>query len=138
MIWVTLAGEVASWSSWLWQHRHEFGPVLRRVGDVNDFARAALASPDGALRRVGNTLVFGQEGGGERVLAFIEQTAPRVESIERAVDGLQAGQATLSASLASLQNVSMITLGLTALTPAVLGAQFFALNRRLAALEKQI
>jgi len=72
------------------------------------------------------------------VLAFIEQTTPRVEAIERAVDGLQTGQAALSASLASLQTLSMVTLGLTALTPLVLGVQFVALNRRLGALETQI
>ena len=138
MIWVNLATEAISWSSWLWQHRQEFGPVLNRLGDAGVFAQAALANPSGALRRVGNTLVFGQAGGGGRVLAFIEQTSPRIEAIEHAVDGLQAGQAVISASLSALQTISMVTLGLTALTPVVLGIQFGALNRKLSALEKQI
>jgi hypothetical protein len=135
MIWVKLAADVASWSAWLWQHRQQFDPVLQRLGGPGGFAQAAFANPGGALRRVGNALVFGQADGGERVLAFIEQTSPRVEAIEQAVGGLQAGQAALSSSLASLQAVSMVSLGLTALTPIVLVAQFKALKRRLDALE---
>ena len=87
---------------------------------------------------MGNTLVFGQADGGERVLAFIEQTAPRLDHIGQAVDGLQAGQAALSASLAGLQTVSMVTLGFTALTFAVMVAQFAALNRQLTVLQRQI
>src|SRR4051794_36417131 len=86
MIWVALATEAASWSAWLWQHRLAFEPVLRNLGDASDFAQAALLNPDGALRRVGNTLVFGQPGGGERVLAFVEQTAPQLNAIEQAVN----------------------------------------------------
>jgi hypothetical protein len=89
------------------------------------------------LRRVGNMLVFGQADGSEKVLAFIEQTAPRVKHIEQAVEGLQAGQAALSASLGSLQALSMVTLGLTVLTPVVLGIAYMALNRRLGALQKR-
>jgi hypothetical protein len=108
------------------------------VRNLLDFAQAALADPGGSLRRVGNALVFGQPDGGGKVFAFIEQTSPRLESIENAVNGLQAGQAAISASLASLQAVSMVSLGLTALTPVVLGVQFVALNRKLAVLQKQI
>ena len=119
------------------QHRQQFEPVLNRLGDAGNFAQAVLSDPSGSLRRVGNTLIFGQPDGGERVIAFIEQTSPRIEAIENAVNGLQAGQAAISASLASLQAVSMISLGLTALTPVVLGVQFIALNRKFSALQKQ-
>jgi hypothetical protein len=138
MIWFSLAGEALSWSAWLWRHRSQFEPILKKFGEVGDFAQATIANPDGTIRRIGNTIVFGQEDGGQRVLAFIEQTAPRIEQIEHAVDGLQIGQAALSTSLSSLQAISMVTLGLTAFTPVVLGAQFFALNRRLSNLQKQI
>src|SRR3954447_26488947 len=117
MIWVKLAAEAVTWSAWLWQHRQQFEPVLRRVADVGDFAQAALTNPNGVLRRVGNTLVVGQPDGGEKVLAFIEQAAPRLQPIEQAVDGLHAGQAALASSLSSLQTVSMVTLGVAALTP---------------------
>jgi hypothetical protein len=138
MIWVKLGADAICWSAWFWQHRDEFGPVLKKLGDIGDYAQAAIANPDGAVRRIGNTIVFGRADGGERVLAFIEQTQPQLSSIERAVDGLQAGQQVLSASLGSLQTLSMVTLGLTALTPIVLLAQFVALSRRLTALQKQI
>jgi hypothetical protein len=50
-----------------------------------------------------------------------------------------AGQRGLSGgSLASLQNVSMVTLGLTALTPVILAAQFRYLRRRFEELQKDI
>jgi hypothetical protein len=138
MIWFKVAAEVESWSSWLWRHRDEFQPVFQRLGDVGDFAQAAFSNPDSALRRVGNTLVFGQATGGEKVLAFIEQTGPQVESIQQAVGGIQAQLVPLSYSLASLQNLSMLTLGLSTLTPLVLGVQFLALQRRFRVLAKKI
>jgi hypothetical protein len=136
MIWVHVATEVVSWSTWLWQHRQAFEPVIGRVGDLGEFAGAALMNPDGALRRVGNTLVFGQADAGPRVLAFLEQTAPRVESIQQAVGTLQAGQGAISASLSSLETLSMVSLGLTAFIPVVLGAQFAALHRRLSDIQR--
>src|SRR4051794_31092133 len=112
MIWIPAAGDTIAWSSWLWSHRTEFEPVLNRLGGVARFTEAALTNPEGAVRRVGNLIVFGKADGGEQVLAFLEQSAPRVESIEHAVAGVQAGQAALSTSLNSLQSLSMVTLGL--------------------------
>jgi hypothetical protein len=138
MISLQVAAEVVSWSSWLWQHREALQPILQRCGNAGDFAQAALHNPDGDLRRVGNTLIFGQAHGGEQVLAFVEQTAPQVASIQQAVGGIQAHVVPLSYSLASLQNLSMLTLGLSAFTPLVLGAQFLALQRRLGAIQQGI
>ena len=56
MFWLSLAPDVISWSSWLWQNRAEFEPVLNRLGSAGDFAQAALMNPNGALRRVGTEL----------------------------------------------------------------------------------
>ncbi len=137
MIWLRLAGEVTNWSSWLWQNRGEFDSVIRGITDVGDFAAKAISDPNGAVRRSGNMLLFGQPDGGQKILGFIEQTGPRIEAIEHAVDGLQAGQVAISASLATLQQLSMVTLGLSALTPLVLMAQFLALNRKLNALQRE-
>ena len=138
MIFVKLAAEAVTWSSWLWQHRQDFSPVFQRLGEMGDFAQAALANPDGALRRVGNALVFGQPDGGEKVLAFIEQTSPKLDAIQQAVDGIGLGQAALSASLASLQTLSMMTLGLTALTHVVLAGQFVYLRHRLGNIDAKL
>jgi hypothetical protein len=138
MIWAKLAVDTVGWAAWLWQNRREFEPVLNRFGDAGDFAAAAIDNPHGSLRRIGNTLVFGQPDGGEKVLAFIEQTNPKLEHITQAVDGLNAGQAVLSASLSSLQTLSMVTLGVAALTPIILVGTFAVLNRRITALQEQI
>ncbi len=133
-----LVGETISLSSWLLENRATFAPVFEKFGGAVDIAQKALSNPTAAIRRVGNTIVFGQSDGGPKILAFIEQTAPRIAHIEHAVEGLQAGQLALSSSLATLEKLSMVTLGLTALTPLVLSVQFGALNRRLTVLQKQI
>ena len=138
MIWVNHVPTVGSWAAWLWQHRHELSPTLSKFGDAGAFAQTALANPEGALRRVGNTLVFGQADGGQKVLAFLEQTGPQIDAIQQAVNGIQAQNAALSASLASLQTVSMVSLGLAALTPVVLTAQLVALGRRLKTIGKMV
>ena len=130
---------------WLWQNREQFEPVFRRIGD---FAAAAVSDPIGAVRRIGNTIVFGQPDGGSKVIAFIEQTAPKLDRIEQLVTEVQAGQSAmlssleslqvgphaLSSSVASLQSLSMVSLGFTAILPVVLHMQFAALNKRLNAL----
>lgn len=138
MIWVNALPEISSWAAWLWQHRQEFEPALQKLGDVGPFANAALIDPASAVRRIGNTLVFGQADGGQHVLAFVEQTGPRIDAIQQAVNGIQAQNAALAASLASLQTVSMVSLGIAALTPVVLTAQLAALGRRLKEIGKMV
>ena len=145
MIWVRLATEAFCWSSWAWQNRGHLEPVLKRAGNLGEFAQAAIANPDGALRRVGNTLVFGRADGGAQVLGFIEQTGPQIEAIHAAVtdvqmsqQALQLGQQALSASLSSLQTLAMVSLGFTAILPLVLHAQFRALGRRLTEMQKDL
>jgi hypothetical protein len=136
MIWVKLAAEAASWAVWFWRNRTEFAPVIDGVGGVDVFTQNVFANPNGAVRRIGNTLVFGDAEGGPKVLAFIEQTAPKIEHIEQAIKGIQAEQLAISASLTSLQTISMVTLGVSALTPVILGAQFIALNKQLGAIHE--
>ena len=140
-----LALESGPLIEWLWTHRDRFGPVLSKVGD---FATTAVTNPDGAARRVGNTILFGRPDGESRVIAFIEQAAPRLDNIEQLVleaEGgrqamisslaeMQVGRHAFSASVASLQSLSMVSLGFTAILPAVLHLQFVALNKRLDAL----
>jgi hypothetical protein len=85
---------------WLWRNREQFSPVLRKAGD---FATAAVSDPNGAIRRVGNAIVFGQPDGGSKVIAFIEQTALKLDHIEQAVTGVEAGQTAMLSSPESLQ-----------------------------------
>lgn len=127
---------------WFWNNREQFAPALQRVGD---FATTAVSDPNGTVCRVGNAIVFGQPDGGSKVIAFIEQTTPKLDHIESTVarteagrtamllslESLQLGQNALSSSFASLQLLSMVPLGFTAILPLVLRAQFAALNKRL-------
>jgi hypothetical protein len=138
MIWLPVTGELVRWSTWLYDNRQTLEPTLQRLGLAQDLVHSVLARPESALRRVGNTLVFGSADGGAKVLGFLEQTAPRVESIQLAVDNLHAKTDVLSTTLGSLQNISMMTLGLSALTPVILSMQFSALHRRLNAIGRQI
>jgi hypothetical protein len=54
------------------------------------------------------------------------------------VGDVQAQAAELSLSLSHLQSISIVSLGLTAFVPVLLGCQFFALSRRLTTLQKQV
>lgn len=127
LIWAKLAiSSGTTLVQWMWNHRAEFEPTLKRVGD---FATAAVTNPSGAVRRIGNTIVFGQPDGSSKVIAFIEQATPKLNHIEQMVteaqsgqaamisslESMQVGQNALSSSVASLQSLSMVSLGFTAI-----------------------
>lgn len=142
MIWAKLAVDAVPLAAWFWQNRKDFGPVLDGVGD---FLGKALSNPETAIRRIGGSIFVRNEQGGEDVLAFIEQTTPKIDAIQDAVTDtqmqlgtLQIGQTALSSSLGSLQTLSMVSLGFTTITPVVLLAQFSALHHRLNAIEQNL
>lgn len=105
--------------------------TLRRVdgrGTGNDVS--SLLSGDG-IRRIGSSVVFGTPDGSQRVLAFIDAVPDKLRSLE-------ASQQAIGASLTSLQTLSAVSLGVSALTPAVMGLQFAWLRRQFNDLKKQI
>ena len=85
MNWLALAAESANWAALLWCHRQQLEPLFGRIGGLGPFAEAAFRNPENAVRRAGNTLIFGQPDGGPSVLAFLDQTKPQLDSIESAV-----------------------------------------------------
>jgi hypothetical protein len=128
---------VGNLASWAWKHREQLSGVTH---DAGDFIERLASDPGAGVHRAGSTLRHRAADGSTRALAFLGQSSSRPADIERAVSGgVDAGQQLLSvASLDSLQTVSMVTLGLTAITPIILAAQFGYLRKRFNELQKDI
>jgi|GEM_PF-2274593 len=122
---------------WSWENRHKYPGVPQ---EPDKFVQAAISGTGPVVSRAGSTLRLPPAPDGRSQLAFLGQTAYKLADIQKAITGLaDAGQRLLStASLDSLQSVSMVTLGLSALTPLLLAAQFRHLNKRLNDLQQQI
>ena len=130
-----LTAKAGPYITWAWQNRRDISNFPTEAGD---FLVAMAENGGDAVQRVGSQLVLGTPDGGRRVLGFIDQTAPQLDSIETAVNGISAGQAALTSSVASLQTVSMVTLGLSAVTPVILLAQYRYLSNQFADLKKSV
>ena len=128
-------GTLASWATWAWKNR---GRIPQFPKEIGDSVVEILQNGGDAIQRIGSTIVLGTPDGGRPVLGFLDQTSPDLQSIKAAVGGLQQGQIAMSASLASLHTVSMVTLGLSAVTPLVIAAQFGYLRAQFHDLKKEI
>ncbi len=126
---------VVSWVLWAWKNREQ---LKRFPSDAGNTVVEMIQNGGEAVQRIGSTIVFGAPDGGQRVLGFLDQTTASLDGIKTAVGGLQQGQVALTASLASLQTISMVTLGLSAVTPLVIAAQFRYLWTQFNDLKKEI
>jgi len=133
MNWACVGAEALNWTVWAWFNRDKFFP--NAPPDAIPFAN--MLNPD-AVRRIGSTLVFGEPGGSERVLGFVEQAGQKLESLDGAVNGiqggvslLQGGQIALVTMLGSLQLLSIATFGIVAVIPVILLRQFSALHAKI-------
>lgn len=124
-----------SWAVWLWKHRQQLPRIPKDLGDT---IVELLKNSGDAVQRIGSQIVFSTPDGGRRVIAFLDQASIDLQGIKAAVGGLQQGQLVLSASLTSLQTISMVTLGLSAVTPLVIAAQFRYLSAQFNDLKKEI
>ena len=122
-----LVSGMASYTKWAFQHKDL---LFTAPGEVGRFVQSVIEHGGNAIRRIGSTIVFGGPDQSQHVLGFIDQASRQLDHIETALQGANANQALLSASVASLQKLSMITLGLSALTPALLVAQFRWLSKQ--------
>jgi hypothetical protein len=122
---------------WVWKNRRQLDGVPQ---DPDEFIEAAFSDDGAGIHRAGSTLMRrGKDGRGSPV-AFLGQSAHQLADVAKAVSGtVEAGEQVLSAvSLESLQTVSMVTLGLSAITPVLLAAQFGYLRKRFNELQKEI
>jgi hypothetical protein len=129
--------DVGQLALWAWKNREQLKGVPR---DAGEFVETHLSEKGDGVQRTGSTLRRRAADGSSQTLAFLGQTAHQLADIEKAISGgVDAGQQVLSAaSLQSLQSVSMVTLGLSAITPLILAAQFAYLRKRFNELQKDI
>lgn len=124
---LSLTAKAGPYIKWAWQNRKAIANFPREAGD---FLVALAENGGNAIQRVGSQLILSTPDGGQRLLGFIDQTSLRLDGIEQAVSRVSDNHATLTSSIASLQTVSMVTLGLSAVTPVLLLAQFRYLSRQ--------
>ncbi len=127
--------DVSQLAVWTWKNRDTLKGVAAEAGE---FVEAALSDQGPGVERAGSS-IRRRTPDGYQTLAFLGQAALELVDIETAVAGRAGAEGVLAAtSLGALQNVSMVTLGLSAVTPVVLAAQFNYLRRRFNELQKDI
>ena len=132
---LNLSASAGPYLAWAVENRE----VLKNVPtETADFLVSVIASGGDAIERVGSQLVFGSPSGARTVIGFVDQATPQLNHIETAVNGLEVGQVALSSSLASLQTVSMVTLGVSAIAPVLLASQFRYLSGRFDEVKKSL
>jgi hypothetical protein len=127
--------DVVKLSAWVWEHRQHFPGV---PSQPDKYLETVTSHRGHGVHRVGSKIVFDALEAGTQVLAFLGQTSHQLSDIERAVSDADAAQPLHCHSLASLKAVSMVTLGLTAISPSILAAQFTYLRKRFNDLQKDI
>ena len=119
-------------ASWLWMNREALGSAWSRVSDV---VASSLAAPRAEIHRLGSAIVSVHDNQ-TRVLGVLHEHSAKLDGIDAAVGGIASGQAALGHSLAVLQNLSMLTLGISAASSLILFRQFHALRAQVARIER--
>lgn len=132
---IDLAAKAGPYVNWAWNNRATIDGFPEEAGD---FLVSLAESGGDAVRRVGSQLVLGSPEAGETIIGFIDQAAPQLSHIETAVLGLESGQLALTGSVASLQTLSMVTLGLSAISPILLACQFRYLSNQFSSIKKSL
>ena len=130
-----LSAKTGAYIGWAIENREYIEALPTEAADL---MVALIDSGGDAIQRVGSQLVFGSPDGAQSVVGFIDQTIPQLNQIETAVTGLEVGQTALSSSLVSLQTVSMVTLGVSAIAPVLLVSQFRYLSGQFNQIKKSL
>ena len=111
--------------SWVWREA-----ILGSLGGVLGSVLADPRAARGAVRRIGDAVVWDGEGG-TRVLAHLEALGDSQTRIQAAVSGLSSPLAAAAPTFAVLQSLSMLNLGVSALSGGLMLWRLAALRRRL-------
>ena len=119
----------------LWARRNEIPGWIDQTGAL---ASHVVEHGGLAVHRIGSAIVFGDGTGGQQVLAFIESTGQQLGQIQNAINGVSATQAAISTSLGFVQQLSMLTLGVSVMSPLVLLTQNKYLSSQIKSLAAQV
>ncbi|MFT3881143.1 MAG: hypothetical protein QM703_15955 [Gemmatales bacterium] len=131
-----LASEMVDLGRWALIHRNDIAALAH--GDWGAFANSLISNPQGAISRQGSCLLYQPEGSESQLLGFFEQTTSQLSDVQDGLSTVAVGQAAVTSSITTLQTISMVSLGLSAITPLILMAQNRAISNRMKALEKQM
>lgn len=131
---IAYSAAASNLAPWLWRNRFELGDAFAAIADR---VESALVSPRPEIQRIGSAVVSLRDDQ-TRVLCLLHQHDARLDGIAEAVDGLTAGQAALGHSLDALRQLTMISLGVSAVAHLVLLHQFRLLGRQLHSLGEEI
>jgi len=128
MLFTSLPTGTFEWITWVWRNREQLPELPLKAAEL---VQRTIENGGEGIRRVGSSVVFGTPDGGQRVLAFIDQVPQQLNS-------LAAGQQVIGSSLASLQTISTLSLGVSALSPVILGGQFFWLRSQFRNIQRRL
>jgi hypothetical protein len=103
---------------------------------VADFVESSLIAPRSEIHRLGNAIVSIRDDQSQ-VLGLLHEHSAKLESIDSAIGGLTVSQVAIGHSLTVLQNLSMLTLGMSAFSYLILFRQFQALRIQVTQLEQK-
>ena len=121
-------------ASWLLAHGDELGDAGARVIRP---VMAALTDPTASVDRIGSTLVSLQNGQVE-VIGLLHQHTTQLDGISAAVDGVGQAVDGVGQAVGALTSLTMIGLGVAALSQVHIAFQFARLTERLKRLEAEV
>lgn len=83
------------------------------------------------IKQIGNTVIWNRPDGASHVIGMLDQITSDIDGLEIAQQGIQVG-------LSGLKSLSMVTLGFSGISVALLASQFVFLTRRLNAIQKSL
>lgn len=96
------------------------------MGDV--LAQGGIGN---TIKQIGNTVIWNRPDGASHVIGMLDQIASDIDGLEIAQQGVQVG-------LSGLKSLSMVTLGFSGISVALLASQFVFLTRRINAIQKSL
>lgn len=121
-------------ASWLLAHGGELGDASARVIRP---VMAAITDPTASVDRIGSALVA-QQNGQREVIGLLHQHTAKLDGIATAVDGIGQSVGEINRSIGVLTSLSMVGLGLSALSQIHIAFQFARLTERLNRLEAEV
>jgi hypothetical protein len=119
---------ITSVIQWVAKHHEEIIPATTTEFLNDVFTQGGL---ENIVKQIGNTVIWHRPDGASRIIGILDQLDSRIDGLEIPAPGLQTG-------LAGLKNISMVTLGFSGISVALLASQFVFLARRLTQIQKEV
>jgi hypothetical protein len=115
---------------WVAKHHREIVPIATKAKDfMSDvLTQGGLTN---TIKQIGNTIIWNRPDGASHVIGMLDQ-------LDNSIDGLEIAQQGLLMGLSGLKSLSMVTLGFSGISAAVLAAGFVYLKRQVNQIKKDL